>query len=838
MLKKTGFISKLFLSVFITTFMATVVSAVETSAINPAHPRIFITPETRPALRDRMSGPLKTAFDMLIASDHVHILNTPEGIKDHIYKEAFLYQMTGDDFYAQNTIAAMNKVAQWDAAYYITGTGRHSTAMEALAIGFDWVYDKLSQVQKSYFIGLINTLQDKNISDIMATPDYHNYGTAAWVGVGMAGMATAGDNERAGEYLNLMDQIMTGLETPKGWLNFLSSVGETDGACNWEGPTYSRRSMFDIFRFAEAVNSATDGQTNLWTGTLSSVENAGYYIMYMTRPDNKFENGSDVNYAGMMYFEMQNMALLAKAFSNGYFKTFLDRHYRWDAGQFSTDIWIGKYTSPLTYYLLFYDPEIDGKDLEELPMSKKFGNTIIIRSGFDADDTMITFRSGAHWGCHGQQDHGAFTIFKHQPLAIDSGWYDSWSTGLDHNWNYWKRTVAHNLFTVKKPDEVWIQWPANATLGNDGGQRHVYCTYSPPWIYEGHGSHYPMSGEDYRFEIDSFLMGELEAYETNESYVYIKSDITNAYNNAYADLGNNQPKKLNQANRELVYLAPDYLVVFDRVNAVDANYEKRWLLHSGSYYDKRGMPVLNGSSTIVQGSETAGIVESMDSDTITVTMGDGRLFAQTLLPKERKIRRIGGSGYEFYADGQNRPISKTIPADRLSDDPGAWRVEVVPVNSQADQQFLHVLKISEATETSMEAAVLVETAESIGVAIENVGTVTFPLDGIDPASIDLIDPPGVQDTDGDGVVDSNDNCTLVANADQRDTDGDGYGNYCDADLSNDGITNFSDLAIFRRCFGTSDPDPDFNGDGMVNFTDLSTFRRYFAHPPGPSGLIP
>ena len=51
------------------------------------------------------------------------------------------------------------------------------------------------------------------------------------------------------------------------------------------------------------------------------------------------------------------------------------------------------------------------------------------------------------------------------------------------------------------------------------------------------------------------------------------------------------------------------------------------------------------------------------------------------------------------------------------------------------------------------------------------------------------------DTDGDGVVDTQDNCTLVANADQRDTDADNFGNMCDADLNNSGgnvdLTDFS-----------------------------------------------
>ena len=44
--------------------------------------------------------------------------------------------------------------------------------------------------------------------------------------------------------------------------------------------------------------------------------------------------------------------------------------------------------------------------------------------------------------------------------------------------------------------------------------------------------------------------------------------------------------------------------------------------------------------------------------------------------------------------------------------------------------------------------------------------------------------PAAVDTDGDGILDDTDNCLDVANADQRDTDGDGFGNRCDTDLNN------------------------------------------------------
>jgi hypothetical protein len=96
----------------------------------------------------------------------------------------------------------------------------------------------------------------------------------------------------------------------------------------------------------------------------------------------------------------------------------------------------------------------------------------------------------------------------------------------------------------------------------------------------------------------------------------------------------------------------------------------------------------------------------------------------------------------------------------------------------------------------------------------------------------------VDDPDGDEVPSSIDNCREVANADQRDTDGDGYGNACDADLNNDGRVNFADLSLFRSRFGTSNRDADFDGNGVVNFSDLARFTSLFGRPPGPSGVVP
>jgi hypothetical protein len=98
------------------------------------------------------------------------------------------------------------------------------------------------------------------------------------------------------------------------------------------------------------------------------------------------------------------------------------------------------------------------------------------------------------------------------------------------------------------------------------------------------------------------------------------------------------------------------------------------------------------------------------------------------------------------------------------------------------------------------------------------------------------------DQDQDGVGDPEDNCLAVANADQRDTNLDGYGNLCDGDFDNNGGVNVADLNTFKSSYGKAegspgyDADADLDGNSAVNVGDLNLFRTMYQGTPGPSGL--
>lgn len=83
------------------------------------------------------------------------------------------------------------------------------------------------------------------------------------------------------------------------------------------------------------------------------------------------------------------------------------------------------------------------------------------------------------------------------------------------------------------------------------------------------------------------------------------------------------------------------------------------------------------------------------------------------------------------------------------------------------------------------------------------------------------------DNDNDKVIDANVNCPHHFNPDQRDSDGDGFGNVCDADFDGDGIVSLPDLVHFKSVFGSKNPAADLNGDGVVNLVDLVRFKTLF-----------
>jgi gliding motility-associated-like protein len=88
------------------------------------------------------------------------------------------------------------------------------------------------------------------------------------------------------------------------------------------------------------------------------------------------------------------------------------------------------------------------------------------------------------------------------------------------------------------------------------------------------------------------------------------------------------------------------------------------------------------------------------------------------------------------------------------------------------------------------------------------------------------------DDDNDGVLDSQDNCSLIQNANQEDNDNDGIGDLCDDDDDNDGVLDSQD-----NCPLTSNTDQeDRDHDGVGDVCDLIQLNVSQAITPNGDGV--
>jgi hypothetical protein len=149
--------------------------------------------------------------------------------------------------------------------------------------------------------------------------------------------------------------------------------------------------------------------------------------------------------------------------------------------------------------------------------------------------------------------------------------------------------------------------------------------------------------------------GDMTTFEQTMCHSYVACNVTNGYSSPGHVMNGNTPK-LDEVSRQFVYVAPDVLVVFDRVEALDPTYEKRFLLQTPDN------PVVAGSS-------------------YTLTNGAGKLYAQTMLPTGATANVLTN----FTVAGTPHPPTVT------GNESFGTRIEVVAPTGQTRDYFLHVI---------------------------------------------------------------------------------------------------------------------------------------------------
>ena len=300
-------------------------------------------------------------------------------------------------------------------------------------------------------------------------------------------------------------------------------------------------------------------------------------------------------------------------------------------------------------------PSPQGPD-EHWPHARNFETkgAIVMRSGWTPDDTHALLVAGGEINSHRHYDQGHFVIYHRGFLALDAGTYGNRRRN-DHLTEYFYRTVAHNSLLIHAPesaDEPARVWggPA-ATL--DGGQ--------------------------YRYG------GEQLAFETNDLYTYAAIDMTRAYH----------PDKAGEVTRQFLFIYPDTFVIYDRVHARQADYDKAWLLQTARE------PIVGD-----------------DGRSFRAEQHEGVLVGQTVFPRDAELTLVGGPGRQFWSAGRQWEPETSHAFHELW---GEYRIEVAPGQSRRRDTFLHVLRVGDAALAELGELEAIATDDEQGVRFEHAG---------------------------------------------------------------------------------------------------------------------
>jgi len=578
---------------------------------------------------------------------------------------AFRYLLTRDEKLVAPIVEIMKKQEGYWPGY-----------LTNLALLYDWVYNS-----PSFSIQDKKIVEDKMVGWAENAIGYGERYSDMWshfgyrppVDIAAAGLALHGHREEAKKYIAMGGGYIKKNMFP-GWkLN--------DGA--WQGGWVYYGDVSNLFRFVAIWSSATEEDLYDKIGKEQSnwLRDHLYYMISTVYPDGTPFDSSGFSYSPYRPGDVFPILSLTRGLNDKDGMIALRK-----MGLDSTQWWAG------IDQFMYYTPQMRKLTLnkESLPLAKCWGKEgvgyVQMRSGWKKDDTIIEFKCGDYFWSHQFQNQNSFTIYRKGRLAIQSGLYDAYFG--NHMQFYYRPTVGSNSILVIQPDEVsWIPPGVakenkipnrNGYISEWGGQRVCYllpeygsaenCFTFNKYLYRKDHEH-------------NFETGDIKAFEATDRYSYVFGDATKAYNNPTFTYPGNKPK-LDLFTRQLVFIDKKYLVIFDRVNSLNHEYEKKWLLHS------IGEPRFIGNPIQV---EYAGHQEIYNGGLVRIDNQEGTLYCQTLFSEDYLIKKVGGSArvtaakmdsgnkgnavLETSVKGKYQRVSPTIASDTARKED--WTIEFI-----------------------------------------------------------------------------------------------------------------------------------------------------------------
>jgi hypothetical protein len=576
-----------------------------------------------------------------------------------------------------------------------TGGGAHDYTsdnqgqMFSLAVVRDWCDAALSASQDSTIETTTATIADWYVGYASSglLDVYHDDMPDVWSAIALAGLSLSGTSQdtKAQMYLSLADAQ---------WNNVILPAMAYEGDWWHEGMTYVQVSLGLTAWYALGWSTATD--ENIFTLAKTSYSDLfdGYidFLSYTIRPDYNYVYFGDTsdNKQSIQLFSRY----LVDLFTTGTAST-LGQGLSLEIQQ-NTPAFYDYAGADRWKMALLFDSTKNASAVARstLPtgrwLSQQAQDVASLRSGWGPDDTFVYMTCGDYFGPHQHIEAGSFQIVRDGILTGPTGYYDDY--GSDHWYNYYSQHSVHaNTIAVYQPGESFPNEQTDACgsqpVVNDGGQRPVQRDKSCDSFSNPNLQTYLM----HKTAVPYMETGDMTAFQTSACFDYVGCNVTAAYSSA-GSLMNGNTAKVTEVSRQLVFLHPEIIVVFDRVESTDPSYQKRFLLHDS----------LPGDTPT-----TAGMSFSITNP------GGAELFGQTLLPTQATINTLTN----FSVAGMS------YPPTMAGNESGGARLEVVAPTGNTRDYFLHVLDAGKKGGQPPNAMVTEDT-ETATVSIED-GTNTY-----------------------------------------------------------------------------------------------------------------
>ncbi|MBN2451381.1 MAG: heparinase II/III family protein, partial [Lentisphaeria bacterium] len=658
-----------------------------TGRIRPDHPRLFFNAETWPAVKQRALREEQAWYQGILDEVDRELKRdpTPETARDAgplAARAAFVYRVTGERKYLDlATVLLRQSVGLYEVRFAERkAVDWYSITRIHAVLAWDWLYEDLDAGMRADLMGrLLRVVWDvidarphvyrENYSG--HTTGFYGVHNALWF-LGCTGLGTDIEPELATKAL------LWGYNENRKMLEYRRNACGDDGGS--ASPTLGY--AFGAYPWTEQnflytwLSSTGEDLAGQWPHSVL----LGNYVLWNWIPhrDGPLEFGyGDAQHtgnrlpSGNLYTHMANIRHLAgeenrdAAGLAAYVQTILPEwEKRYDRTWFVYPFLLTRADDPV--------PNIASTRMPHARHFEQMGQ-VFLRSGTGLEDTYCLFSCGGTLAQHRHYDALNFVIYRSGFQALDSGTrHRQFDNGL-HLANYYAQTVAHNCVLIQQPDEPVANYWGGDNLLHYGGQRRQ-------------------------------LGSTVEAFETNDDFVYVAGDATACYR---VESEKGPPPKAEWVSRQIVFLMPGHFVIFDRVRATAAEYRKDWLLHTAHE------PVIRGR---VARSEQDG----------------GCLFLRTLWPEDAILTKVGGPGHEFRTGERNWELNDEGLYEDQLDTIGRWRLEVTPATPRREDVFLHVIQVGDRMLAEMDAVEPVKGEGTIGCRIRSgdvVWTVAFAPDG-------------------------------------------------------------------------------------------------------------